>query len=130
MLERFVEQFEAITATLCLVDNKDLYLTSDEKRKISEAITILEPFLEATENILGDKYVSTSMILPLKNLLQQQCSTSQSTPIATVLAEEIHRRFCSLESSFVTGVTTLLDPRFKKITLQLLTRQKIESSAK
>ena len=71
MFERFNEQFEAITTTLCLMNNNSLCLSSEDKIKISNAITVLKPFLEATENISGDQYISISMILPLKNILQK-----------------------------------------------------------
>ena len=49
MLERFYEQFEAITTTLCLVNQNDLCLKAEDKATISKALQLLKPFLEATE---------------------------------------------------------------------------------
>ncbi|XP_003388406.1 PREDICTED: zinc finger BED domain-containing protein 1-like [Amphimedon queenslandica] len=116
MFERYVKQHEAITAALCFLGHNDLCLSTDEVTKISHANSVLAPFLEATENISGDHYVSVSMILPLKKLLHQQSSSQQSSStLAKILADEIHRRFSSLETSYVTSATALLDPRFKKI---------------
>lgn len=40
MFERYVEQHEAVTATLCLLGNNDLCFSADEKMKISKAITV------------------------------------------------------------------------------------------
>ena len=57
MLERFYEQFEAITTTLCLVNQNDLCLKVENKATISKALQILKPFLEATEIISGQAYV-------------------------------------------------------------------------
>ena len=116
MFERFNEQFEAITTTLCLMNNNNLCLASEDKTQITNALTVLKPFLEATENISGQEYVSVSMILPLTKFLQKKCSSCQSsTTLATTLTTELCRRFSSLEISFTTAVTTLLDPRFKKL---------------
>ena len=69
MLERFHEQFDAITTTLCLVNQNDLCLKAEEKDTISKALQLLKPFLEATENISGQAYVSISMIVRLTKIL-------------------------------------------------------------
>ena len=58
MLERIIEYFEAITTTLCLANHNHLCLTTDKKSLISSSLTVLKPFLEATKNIPGDKFVS------------------------------------------------------------------------
>ena len=116
MLERFHQQFEAITTALCLLGQNQLCLAADEKEKIKSVLTYLKPFLDATEDISGETYVSVSMIIPLTKLLQQQYHlTRSSSTLATTLSSELCRRFLSIESAYVTAVTTLLDPRFKKI---------------
>ena len=79
MFQRYVEQHEAVTATLCLLGHNGLCLSSDEASAISKSLVVLAPFLEATENISADHYVSVSLILPLKKLLQQQCCISYRT---------------------------------------------------
>ncbi|XP_019858685.1 PREDICTED: zinc finger BED domain-containing protein 1-like [Amphimedon queenslandica] len=118
MFQRYVEQHEAVTATLCLLGHNALCLSSDDVTTISKSLAVLAPFLEATENISADQYVSVSLILPLKKLLQQQCCTSyrtSSTPLAELLADELESRFSALETSYLSCVTTFLDPRLKKI---------------
>ena len=121
MFERFLEQFDAITTTLFLVNQNHLCLNADNKNTISNALDVLKPFLEATENASGQDYVSVSLIVPLAKLLQQQCSMSRqsqsnnSSTLATSLHSELISRFCTIETHYVTAVTTLLDPRFKKL---------------
>ena len=119
MLERFYEQFEAITTTLCLVNQNDLCLKVENKATISKALQILKPFLEATEIISGQAYVSISMIVPLTKILQQHCSSlstaNPGTTLAGSLNSELNCRFTSIETHYVTAVSTLLDPRFKKL---------------
>ena len=115
MFQRYVEQHEAVTATLCLLGHNTLCLSSDDVAAISKSLTVLAPFLEAIENISADQYVSVSLILPLKKLLQQQCCTSYRTsftPLAKLLANELESRFSALEISYFSCVTTLLDLRF------------------
>ena len=69
MLERFYEQFEAITTTLSLVNQNDLCLKAEVTTVISKTLQLLKPFLETTEIISGQAYVSISMIVPLTKIL-------------------------------------------------------------
>lgn len=116
MLERFHEQFEAITTTLCLLGHNDICLAVEEKQKINNALSHLKPFLEATKDISGQEYISSSLIIPLTKLLQQQYrSTLSSDTLASSHSTELNHRFLSIEAAFTTAVTTDLDPRFKKI---------------
>ena len=115
MFERIHEQFEAITTTLCLVSQNQLCLTAEDKSLLSCSLEVLKPFLEATENISGDKYVSTPMIIPLIRLLQQSMLSHLDVPLAATLASHLSSRFSSIEGAYTTAVTTLLDPRFKKV---------------
>ena len=68
-MERITSQHEAITTTLCLVNKTKPCLSTEEKEVVSTS-----PFLQATEDISGDKYVSISMIIPLTKLLIRSCS--------------------------------------------------------
>ena len=116
MLDRFHQQFEAITTALCLLGQNHLCLPADKKEEIQNALTCLRPFLEATEEISGEKYVSVSLIVPLTKILQQQYrSTHLTHALAGILSTELRHRFLSIETAYVTAVSTLLDPRFKKI---------------
>ena len=116
MLERIASQHEAVTTTLCLLDKQQMCLTTDEKEIILKAIDLLRPFLDATEQISGEKYVSISMIIPLTRLLLRSCTHAQSSlPLRQNLIQELNRRFCRVEQRYTMAVATLLDPRFKKL---------------
>ena len=73
MFERIVSQHEAITTSLCLLGKNDLCLSNEEIDILKNTIVSLKPFLEATNNISGESYVSVSLIIPLCRLLQQHC---------------------------------------------------------
>ncbi|XP_011408502.2 PREDICTED: zinc finger BED domain-containing protein 1-like [Amphimedon queenslandica] len=116
MFTRIHEQFEAITTALCLLGQNHLCLKNEDKELISNCLIVLKPFLEATENISGDKYVSVSMIIPLVKLLLESMKSHLSTlPLAANISAELASRFSSIEGAYVTAATTLLDPRFKKL---------------
>ena len=86
------------------------------KKYISGCLKVLKPFLEATENISGDKYVSISMIIPLVKLLQQNVRQHLVTiPLAAIISTELTSLFSPIQGAFVTACTTLLDSRFKKL---------------
>ena len=115
MLTRTREQFEAITTALCLLGQNHLCLKNEDNELLSNCLIVLNPFLEATENISGDKYVSVSMIIPLvKLLLESMKSHLSSLPLAANISAELVSRFSAIEEAYVIAATTLLDPRFKK----------------
>ena len=70
MLERFYEQFEAITTALCLVGQNDLCLAPNDNTTIETTLKALKPFLSATEAISGENYTSVPLIVPLAKQLQ------------------------------------------------------------
>ena len=116
-MERVHEQFAAVTTALCLVGQKDLCLAPEDKHTIENALISLKPFLHATEAISGQNYVSVSLIVPLAKELQLQYSrvASQTSSLGIVLSRELRNRFVSIETAYITAITTLLDPRFKKL---------------
>ena len=115
MMERITSQHETVTTTLCLVDKSNMCLTTEEKDTIITSLKLLEPFLQATEDISGDKYVSISMIIPLARLLQHFCSTGPHCSLRQFLMRELQKRFQQIEFVHVAAIGTLLDPRFKKL---------------
>ena len=115
MFERIHEQYDGLTTALCLVNQNPLCLTAESKALIASLLNVLKPFLEATENISGEKYVSSSMIIPLVRLLQQAMQVHRDVQLATKLFSELSYRFSSIEGAYTTAVTTLLDPCFKKM---------------
>ena len=115
MFEIVISQHEALTTTLCLMDKADMCLSTEEKNTIEKSLVLLEPFLQATENISGDKYVSISMIIPLTKLLTRSCVTAPESPLRRNIILELKKRFNQCQHIFAMAVGTLLDPRFKKI---------------
>ena len=60
-------QHKAFTTTLCLLSKKEICLSETDLSEIKQAVTFLQPFQAATQEMSGDSYVC----LTLSKLLQQ-----------------------------------------------------------
>lgn len=122
MLERYLEQQEAVRTTLCMLDKASLVLPSDQNSTIEEVLQILRPFEAVTTELSAEKYVSASKIIPLARGLQKLVSCHLSTTTNSIikslgekLVAQMATRFGGLEDKPVLAMATLLDPRFKKV---------------
>lgn len=117
MLERFEEQYEVITTTLCLLGKHQMCLSSDELETVKNAVQVLEPFEEATREMSAEKFTTLSKIIPLIRALQD-CSVSRKSSIFSLcdeLQKQFAKKFTGMEANFHIAAGTLLDPRFKKV---------------
>lgn len=87
MMERLVEQQQAVVATLCFLDRSDLLLDSKDFDVLKEIIKLLKPFEVATREMSEEKHVSVSKIIPLCHNLQ--LLTSRTSSLAPKLAETV-----------------------------------------
>lgn len=83
-------------------------------------IKLLGPFKQATEDIGGDKYVTSSLAIPLANLLKQELelaspSTDDGKLVQKCLLNGISDRLITLEKNMFLAKATILDPRFKRL---------------
>ena len=116
MYERLVEQYKAVNTTLCFFDHSQLCLSSPEVSIMSDAVKMLRHFEQATREISADKYLSVSKVIPLARSLQ--CVTAECTSLRALkqeLLSSMARRFTNIEMNYTLAVSTLLDPRFKKV---------------
>ncbi|KAM9809120.1 zinc finger BED domain-containing protein 4-like [Syngnathus typhle] len=68
MLDRFFEQREAVTTTLCILGRNDLCLSSEEMNLIQPTIEALRLYEQATQEISSSKQVSMSKVIHLVSL--------------------------------------------------------------
>ena len=119
MLERIVEQNQAVTTTLCLMDRTDLILDSKDIEVMKEALKLLKPFEVATRELSEEEHVSVSKIIPLCHSLLHFTSANATSSIQLLdsLAASLRRRFSCVETLHVCAASTLLDPCFKKLAI-------------
>ena len=98
-----------------LADKGEMCISVEEKENISQSLTLLTLFLQATEKISGQKYKLLSMIIPLTRLLLKASSAGPDIPLRHLLVQELNKRFFRVEHRFTMAIATLVDPWFKKL---------------
>ena len=92
-------------------------LNGDEFKVVKDAVALLEPFEEATTEISAEKFISLSKLISMIRALQD-CTNSNygnSSVLCDQLKIQLQSRFSRLETIFLLGAATVLDPRFKKV---------------
>lgn len=119
MLDRFVLLKEAVEAILA--EQTDILLpgiTNDEWTELDQILKLLKPFREITNEMIADKYVSASKIIPIVNRLKQ---VIHETPecyhlvkkLIQRLDREMNEQFNGIENNTILAMCTILDPRYK-----------------
>ncbi|XP_068231881.1 zinc finger BED domain-containing protein 4-like [Palaemon carinicauda] len=99
MMERFLEQHEAITTTLCLLGKSNMCLSSEELEVVKGAVLLLGPFEEATREMSTENFTSLSKVIPITRALQQ-CINSNAhmrTGFGTELQKQLQKRFATVK---------------------------------
>ncbi len=117
MLERLVEQKEAVTTVLCLLGKSSLCLSEEDWSMISHSADALRPFEEVPKEVSTEKHVSVSKVIPLVSLLLRSTASyeCQGSKIAAELSAQCLRRFRCIETFYGLAVSTYLDTRFKNL---------------
>ncbi|XP_071056773.1 E3 SUMO-protein ligase ZBED1-like [Onthophagus taurus] len=126
MLKRFLELRSIINEIISNHISAPAMVTAFETQEIEEVTRLLQPLEVATKELCGENYVTDSKIIPMIHCLSKKISEmSSSLQIAKDLQKsltlEINQRFGNVEEIRLMAVSTILDPRFKKIHFQNLT---------
>ncbi|KAG8224475.1 hypothetical protein J437_LFUL003198 [Ladona fulva] len=99
-------------------------LTNRQWEILEDCIPLLNPLEELTTELSGDKYVTSSVIIPL--IMGAQHLVMNSKPATTfgerlkeVLLENFCKRLSPYEKQVIPSSATILDPRFKKMAIGL-----------
>ncbi|XP_011407349.1 PREDICTED: zinc finger BED domain-containing protein 4-like [Amphimedon queenslandica] len=92
MLNRYIEQKEAVKTTLCLLDKSDSIIPSEKTALMKDAISTLMPFEALTTEMSAEKNVTGSKVIPLSRGLQQVTTTSTSV-LGVNLNNQMGNRF-------------------------------------
>lgn len=118
MIQRYLEQNELVTTTLCLLGKHNMCLNDNELALLQSSINVLEIFEEATRELSSEKVTSLSKVLPMirgiQTCLNSLAATDGMCALGQQLQEQMKRRFATVEDSFALTAATMLDPRFKK----------------
>lgn len=105
-------------------DRLNEMVSNSDKRILEEVVQILEPLNEVTEDLSGEKYSTLSRVIPIINCLMKTITgisprTTTGKDLKSRLLNELESRFGSFRTSPVYAPSTLLDPRFKDLHLNL-----------
>ena len=106
----------------------DHQLSAYERSVLKDLVEILTPFEQATDEVQGEKYVTSSLVAPLARGLRLTIDSLQSKfncGLLTALKESFGRRMAKFEESEVFQTAAVLDPRNK--TAWCSTQQEIDS---
>ncbi|KAK3872140.1 hypothetical protein Pcinc_022761 [Petrolisthes cinctipes] len=126
MLERMIEQHDAVTTVLCLLGRNNLCLSPGEVTEMRQAVDTLRPFELATKEISADLHLSVSKIVPISRMLMEVTASESRPDRSTTVKEDslslnvelqlqIRKRFSNVEANYSLAAPTFLDPRFKKV---------------
>ena len=124
MLERLLEQQQAICAVLPESENRDvkLLMPSSEEFAVAEELTqILKTFHVAIEIVSGEKYPTIGIVHPLIHKLlsvtlkEAEGDSSLVKQIKAAVSLDLKERYQDDDIQKLMKIGMLLDPRFKKI---------------
>lgn len=122
MLQRFIEISDFIGTVLLQKPRAPAMLTGTEIAIVKEIINIMMPVEHVSKEICGQQYVTSSIVIPLISCMTKAIETANiedSSEVGTELKNrtlfEINKRFKNVEKMHILAISTILDPRFKKI---------------
>jgi len=119
-LERFIKLSEKIAPILLSNSKAPAMLTASQLDNLKDFIQIFQPLELLTKEVSGENYVTSSKIIPMvygltKAIESVQPNTAIGCECKTFILNEINKRFKAIEQVHLLAISTLLDPRFKKI---------------
>ena len=125
MLERYLEQQEAVMATLVSADvrktDKELVTFSDDDiANAEQAVALLKPLKTITVILCDEKDPTVSMIVPLLTTISNAMVVSQEdseliSKMKTAISNDIGKRYEDPQIKDFLLICSLLDPRFKSL---------------
>ena len=96
MIERYLEQRENVTYTLCLLGQNAFCLGNDEITLLQSTVNALETFEEASKEMSAEKVTSLSKLIPMVRLMQNYVNSCIGTEnqISTVNLSNGAKVFC------------------------------------
>lgn len=120
MVERFLELRTVVNNIIIRHKNAPTMLTASELSILSSVLQVLRPIEAATKEVSGDKYCTSSKVIPLTHCLLLKVKTLRlEEPLAkelqALVLKEIDKRMGVIERVTPLAIATILDPRFKKM---------------
>lgn len=119
MIERFILLEEYAYGATAGCPNRPAMLVPDELLLLKEVASIMEPVKFFINEISGDTYGTSSIIIPLVRCMEKalhslELKSTQAIAFRQNLQKVIKTKFGEVEKCLIYAMSTLLDPRFKQ----------------
>lgn len=123
MLERFLKLRATVNKILICYPNAPPMIIAKDLLDLNEVCDVLRPIEVATREVSGQKYITSSKVIPLTRMIGNkiialQPKTTIGIQLQKSLLSEMKKRLLPIESVNILAVSTILDPRFKQIHFQ------------
>ncbi|XP_039968106.1 zinc finger BED domain-containing protein 4-like [Bactrocera tryoni] len=103
-----------------IASNELPMLHASELAHLSSVLQVLRPIEAATKEVTGDKYCTSSKVIPLIHCLVLKIKPlsfddSIAKELQSLVLKEIQKRMGVIENVTPLAIATVLDPRFKKM---------------
>jgi len=120
MLERFICLKQIVNNIVLRHISAQDMVSAKELQDISDVLDILRPVEAATKELYAQKYITTSMLIPMvyilqKNIKEFQPKQEMGLQLKSAIIVQCDKRFSSVESCSLLGMATILNPSFKKL---------------
>ncbi|XP_050065455.1 zinc finger BED domain-containing protein 4-like [Aphis gossypii] len=120
MLERFICLKQIVNDIVHRHVSAPEMVLAKEIQDISDIIDILRPVEAAKKELCAQKFVTTSMVIPMVYILQKNVSEfkpkqEMGLQLKAAIILQCDKYFSTVESCSLLGMATVLDPRFKKL---------------
>ncbi|XP_071328983.1 E3 SUMO-protein ligase ZBED1-like [Trachinotus anak] len=113
MLQHLHQQYQAIVMVLDEKDKADLILKTEDKDKLKNIISALEPLKEATAKMKSQGFETISVMLPLLTTLMNKLEEKgRNNDVAQMLLLKCRKEFGDVNNHQL-ALSTFLDPRYK-----------------
>lgn len=120
MIERFLQLREYIYPIILKCPTSLEMITCKEFDILNDVVNVLRPIELVTKEIGGDSYPTCSIIIPIiqcmKNIINDYIPmTVDGENFKKKILLQIERKFQNIERYQILAISTILDPRFKKL---------------
>lgn len=120
MIESFLELCTIINDVIIRHQNAPPMLIASELSILYSVLQVMRPIEAGTKEVSGDKYCTSSKIIPLIHCLLLKIKPltleqSLAKELQSLIIKEINKRMCVIERVTLLAISTILDPRCKKM---------------
>ncbi|XP_043285750.1 E3 SUMO-protein ligase ZBED1-like [Venturia canescens] len=123
MIKRFLELRDYVYPVLMKCPSAPEMLTREEIEILQDCVRVMSPIENAIREISGETYSTGSIAIPIFRCMEitlTKCepTTKPGESFKSAIIAQVQKNFDGIEKTELLAMTTILDPRFKKVHFQ------------